>query len=490
MPSPTPAEPIPQEPASRKRRLYGTTAPFWLLCFLVVYELLALVVGVMLVSRAWPGNPFYRPIYAQEERQAAMLQVTLESIRKVDEAIVLLSRLPEDPNERSFSHGDAEKLLLRVTFAYAVIERDYDFRKNSPDCTPCREKTAKAKPEPLPSPPPADYLPSSSPTLWSSAQVRSVLEKILIRAHRILELRATCLRECQPSYRTWARIAGFVIQPAAFCFALTNSEETRFAQLMSEPEEINKPVASPTGDDPQVKVPLPDVIAGLRQLNFLILLGALGIVGASAQSLASLAGYVGNQKFSANWTVFYLTRPLLGAVVAAGFCLVLRGGLVADQSNWKEVNHVGYAAVAVLVGFCVTEALENLRRIGSAFFARKEAKDGLESPDPHLGSGTVEIDPDSPEQPVLVLRGANFAPAVVVLVDGVKLQPPPGATSAVERQDSSNLLAFLPHGFAKEKFAVQVQNPGEVTRTSNTIEVSARLSLGERVRNFLRKREP
>lgn len=458
----------------------GHAASPWLVAGILCYLILALVLSVIFVSRAWPGNPFYRPIYAAEERRVAGLQVTVESVQKIDQALALMSRLPDSRVVPAFSQDDVERILSRVAFARAVIQRAQEIDPNS------REKAAidhcvEAILGPVKSLP---AFPSSNPRWWPAATLRDTVD-LLQCAHAVLELRASCLRDSPSPAYWWFHIWRFVRNPEPPCVALTNSEESRLAKLLAgpdAPEAINGKTGSRL-DDAQNPAPVPNLIAGLHQLNFIMLLGALGAAGAATQSIASMASYLGAKRFASAWTVFYLTRPWVGAVLGPVFYLVLRGGLTTPQASWKDVNHVGYAAVAILVGFCASEAMENLRQIGGAFFRRKDPRDGLDSPEPHIASAFIEGDVNDPKDRELHILGSNFSENVRVYINDILVLARP------TRIDSSTLRLSIQDDLVANSYTVVVENPGDTPLKSNRVNAK-RSAIDEMRDRFQSKRSP
>ena len=164
---------------------------------------------------------------------------------------------------------------------------------------------------------------------------------------------------------------------------LPSSERAQVEDLVSAISRPEKEVDD--AKNPNNKK-LHTMLNGIRDGDFVLLIVALGALGAAAQALASVANFVGENRFKDRWALFYFSRPILGACLALAFYVVFRGGLATQRTSWEEINHIGYAAIAILVGICSSEAMENLREIAEAFFRPKSEVDGLKSQDPIINT--------------------------------------------------------------------------------------------------------
>lgn len=94
-----------------------------------------------------------------------------------------------------------------------------------------------------------------------------------------------------------------------------------------------------------------------------ILLGLLfGALGGLLHAINSLIGYVGNDKFLARWSHYYLARPFIGAVVGLIVVLVFKGNLAAG-SDIKGDGFYTLAAIAALAGMFSDPATHKLKEI-------------------------------------------------------------------------------------------------------------------------------
>jgi hypothetical protein len=104
------------------------------------------------------------------------------------------------------------------------------------------------------------------------------------------------------------------------------------------------------------------------ELLFFLIVAIAGILGALIHTARSLVWYVGNRDLRWSWLAFNLMLPVVGALAATVFYLVLRAGLFSP-STAAQASPFGFAAVAVLVGLFSEQALEKLKQVSSNFFA-------------------------------------------------------------------------------------------------------------------------
>jgi hypothetical protein len=101
-----------------------------------------------------------------------------------------------------------------------------------------------------------------------------------------------------------------------------------------------------------------------------------GAIGGAIHSLRSLMWYVGNRNLLWSWVPMYCLLPVIGALLAAIFYVVLRGGLLTVQTPTSNLNVYGFAAVGALVGLFSEQAAAKLRDVFSTIFAPAEHGSG------------------------------------------------------------------------------------------------------------------
>lgn len=128
------------------------------------------------------------------------------------------------------------------------------------------------------------------------------------------------------------------------------------------------------------------ISAGVDERLFVIV-PVTGAIGGILHALRSLYQYVGNRQLRRSWLLMYLSVPLVGALLALLFYIVLRGGLVTTQASSTDLNIYGFAAIAALVGLFSEQATVKLRNIFEALFTKSEsASDPLKTEPPPKGT--------------------------------------------------------------------------------------------------------
>ena len=356
----------------------------------LTYLVFTLFWSARVVTFSWPGNPFARPLYDAQSQIQRTVEVTRTSVTALRQAGEILSRLPEPADRSSLTIADYATLQRQIAIAQIFA--------------------------PPPSDTPRSALPAN-PRDWTARQ-RATAAILLSDAEKKLDSRIQDLKAVPPPEFWFVLCPWALPQPQTLkpCPPLTTTESAQLDQLArAEITDASKLASQRRAGDPSRH------LFGSPELELFVLFAALGAFGASAHSIASVAMYLGKDRFVASWFAFYLTRPLIGGALGPLFYFVLRGGLFGEKNTWEDVNLFGYGAVALLVGFCASEALENLRDIAAAFFRGKGKKDALDGSTPVINVATVTPDPVIPPRPAtetLALVGQNFVPASIVLVGG------------------------------------------------------------------------
>jgi hypothetical protein len=97
---------------------------------------------------------------------------------------------------------------------------------------------------------------------------------------------------------------------------------------------------------------------------------ASGALGGLVHALRSIGWYVGNRYLYQSWVLRYLLLPLVGALMALLFYLVVRGGLVAWNANGPQVNPFGFAAVGAIIGMFSEQAALKLKEVADTLFVK------------------------------------------------------------------------------------------------------------------------
>ncbi len=125
-----------------------------------------------------------------------------------------------------------------------------------------------------------------------------------------------------------------------------------------------------------------DTLLGLqfsltRELQLLMLALLAGALGSFVHALKSFGDFVGNRTLTASWFWWYITRPFLGAALAAIFYAALRGGFMAGtQADAKSVNQFGVITIGALVGMFADKASDKLADIFDMLFKGTDTRGG------------------------------------------------------------------------------------------------------------------
>lgn len=104
-------------------------------------------------------------------------------------------------------------------------------------------------------------------------------------------------------------------------------------------------------------------------IDFLIVIFFTGVLGSLLHGLQSIAAFIGNKQFYAQWTIWYLIRPFVGGILAYIFYIVLRGGLISPStSDLSQLNTYGFLAIAILSGMFSDLAVQKLKSIYKTAF--------------------------------------------------------------------------------------------------------------------------
>ena len=148
-----------------------------------------------------------------------------------------------------------------------------------------------------------------------------------------------------------------------------------------------------------------------------------GGVGGMIHSLRSYMAYVGNRKFITSWVWWYLLRPFEGAVLAAVFYLVIRGGLMGGTTQ-NGVGPYGIAGVSALVGMFSQQATEKLKDVFETVFTRANTDDDADKIPAKHRPKVTEAEPDFlvVGNPIdeIVLRGRNLSEEITLHVGGAQ----------------------------------------------------------------------
>jgi hypothetical protein len=112
-----------------------------------------------------------------------------------------------------------------------------------------------------------------------------------------------------------------------------------------------------------------------REKNLIIVNTLFGILGGSTYGLASVTTWIGNNKYGKSWTLWYISRPIIGGVLALMFFFLLRAGLVGGFP--VNVGDFGFAAISIIIGLLTTTAMKKIRDIFDVLFGIAKRKEDI-----------------------------------------------------------------------------------------------------------------
>jgi hypothetical protein len=168
---------------------------------------------------------------------------------------------------------------------------------------------------------------------------------------------------------------------------------------------IETPIAStsqsasrPNSTDLIIPIPDDDIDKwkGDREKYLIIVNALFGILGGSTYGLASLTIWIANNKYEKSWTLWYISRPIVGGALALIFYFLLRAGLVGGFPI--NVGDFGFAAISIIIGLLATTAMKKLRDVFDVLFGIAKREDDMgDEPTPaanaslKIGASTTKI---------------------------------------------------------------------------------------------------
>lgn len=123
---------------------------------------------------------------------------------------------------------------------------------------------------------------------------------------------------------------------------------------------------------------------GVSEEEVLLMVILLGALGGSLHMLASFVRYVGNRQLKRSWILYYLSAPLMGAILAPIVYMLLRVGVLSPStgetaSSTSNLNLLAIYAFAALTGLFAKTASDKLSEVFSTLFRTvgNEMKDKL-----------------------------------------------------------------------------------------------------------------
>lgn len=185
----------------------------------------------------------------------------------------------------------------------------------------------------------------------------------------------------------------------------------------------------------------------------LLLVLIMGAIGSWLHAASSFLDFVGNRNFITSWITWYLMRPILGAMMAVIFYVVIRAGLFPHSGIGIEaINPFSIAALAGLVGLFTQRATKKLADVFDALFPTQKKDEDPLAPKPQsvlisqLSPDKVSVGTDNL---IIQVTGNNFTEKTMAFVNS-KIR----STSYISKESLS--FSLLPE---------DVKTAGELTIT-------------------------
>jgi len=129
-----------------------------------------------------------------------------------------------------------------------------------------------------------------------------------------------------------------------------------------------------TPTQPIVIYYLGNEITSLTYESLLLIIVCLcGALGSMVHVLRSVSWYIGNRELRRSWLIKYILQPFIGGTLALVFYFVIRAGLLPTESSALNVNILGLAGIASLVGLFSDQAVLKLKVIAETVLTRPRA---------------------------------------------------------------------------------------------------------------------
>ena len=182
-----------------------------------------------------------------------------------------------------------------------------------------------------------------------------------------------------------------------------------------------------------------------------------GAIGGLIHSLTSFVEYVCNRKFKDNWTIWYLTRPFIGMLLALVFYFVVRAGFFTRDFQAENINEIGFLAIAALSGMFSKQATDKLKEVFDNIFhvsKKVERSDPLENPTPEVENIKPNQFPAEQKEIALEIQGDYFVEKSTVFINGSRIP-----SQFVSEQQLTGKYQITEKDLEKGLLEVYVKNP-------------------------------
>lgn len=108
--------------------------------------------------------------------------------------------------------------------------------------------------------------------------------------------------------------------------------------------------------------------------RILLCIAFCGLLGGAIRMLLRIRGEFSTPPVDGRFIPWYFLTPPIGAILAMGFYLVVRGGFLAGGTSTGNVNIFAFGGTGVLVGLFAEVATDRLEAAFSGAFASRRAR--------------------------------------------------------------------------------------------------------------------
>jgi len=169
------------------------------------------------------------------------------------------------------------------------------------------------------------------------------------------------------------------------------------------------------------------LVKDLLDLNILVLMlvAAGGFLGNMIYVATSFTTFVGSDKFSRSWLLWYFVKPFTAAALALGLYFVFRGGFLNYAEDASGINLYGVITVALLAGLFTDKATLKLKEVFEVIFTlKKDDRTDTLSPPKFTFNAATPSKLSKTDKNSIVITGENFDKGSLhFAINGVAVPP-------------------------------------------------------------------